>query len=66
MAVVRYFVSDVEKSVEFYTGLLDFTLSESWGAIAMLDHGDLRLWLAGPRTSAARPMPDGSQPKPGG
>jgi catechol 2,3-dioxygenase-like lactoylglutathione lyase family enzyme len=66
MAAVRYFVSDVERSVEFYAGLLGFTLSESWGAIAILEHDDLRLWLAGPKTSAARPMPDGAKPVPGG
>ena len=66
MAAVRYFVSDVERSVKFYTGLLGFTLSENWGAIAILDRDDLRLWLAGPGTSAARPMPDGAKPGPGG
>jgi catechol 2,3-dioxygenase-like lactoylglutathione lyase family enzyme len=28
--------------------------------------GRLRLLLAGPKSSAARPMPDGRQPEPGG
>lgn len=67
MASIRYMVSDVEKSVEFYTELLGFSLSENWGgAIAILDLDDLRLWLAGPKTSAAKPMPNGDKPEPGG
>jgi glyoxylase I family protein len=35
-------------------------------AFARIYKGDLTLWLAGPKSSAARPMPDGSQPEPGG
>jgi catechol 2,3-dioxygenase-like lactoylglutathione lyase family enzyme len=31
-----------------------------------MSHGDLVLWLSGPTSSAARPMPDGRQPEPGG
>ncbi len=34
--------------------------------MAILSHGDLRLWLAGPKASASRPMPDGAIPCPGG
>src|SRR5438034_9364536 len=30
------------------------------------DLNDLTLWLAGPQGSAARPMPDGRRPEPGG
>lgn len=67
MATVRYMVTDVEEATEFYTGLLDFDLVESFGpAIAIVERGDLRLWLAGPTSSARRPMPDGAQPAPGG
>ena len=41
--------------------------SSAYGpAIAILRRDDLVLWLAGPVSSAARPMPDGSQPAPGG
>ena len=35
-------------------------------AFAMVRRGDLSLWLAGPSSSAARPMPDGRAPEPGG
>ena len=35
-------------------------------AFARVRRGDLSLWLAGPTSSAARPMPDGRQPVPGG
>ena len=34
--------------------------------MAIMTRDDLTLWLAGPRASAARPMPDGSTPGPGG
>ena len=67
MATVRYIVRDVPAAVEFYTSLLGFSLQEEWGvAIAIVTRGDLSLWLAGPRASASRPMPDGRQPEPGG
>jgi hypothetical protein len=32
----------------------------------IVTRGDLDLWLAGPQTSAAKPMPDGRKPAPGG
>jgi catechol 2,3-dioxygenase-like lactoylglutathione lyase family enzyme len=35
-------------------------------AFASVRRGDLDLWLAGPASSAARPMPDGRVPQPGG
>jgi hypothetical protein len=35
-------------------------------AFAIVSFGDLTLWLSGPESSAARPMPDGRQPEPGG
>lgn len=67
MATVRYIVSDVEKSVAFYTQHLGFKLDKDFGpAIAIVERGDLKLWLAGPQASASRPMPDGRQPEPGG
>jgi catechol 2,3-dioxygenase-like lactoylglutathione lyase family enzyme len=67
MATVRYLVSDVDAAREFYTGQLGFELVEQMGpAIAMVRHKDLTLWLAGPVSSAARPMPDGRNPEPGG
>ncbi len=67
MAAFRYIVSDVDTAVAFYTTLLDFELEEQFGpAMAIVRRDDLALWLAGPLSSAARPMPDGSQPVPGG
>ena len=67
MATVRYLVGDVERSIDFYTRALGFKLVRKMGpAIAMVSKGDLTLWLAGPQSSAARPMPDGRRPDPGG
>ena len=67
MATVRYIVHDVEAAIGFYTGLLGFELKQKFGpAIAILAKDDLELRLAGPPSSAQRPMPDPSQPAPGG
>jgi len=67
MASVRYLVHDVDAAVAFYTGHLGFDLKQQFGpAMAILDRGDLTLWLAGPMASAAKPMPDGRKPEPGG
>jgi predicted enzyme related to lactoylglutathione lyase len=46
---------------------LGFTVAEQWGPyLTIVAREDLQLWLSGPQTSAARPMPDGRQPEPGG
>jgi len=67
MTSVRYLVNDVDESVQFYTDALGFQVKEQHGpAIAILTRGDLTLWVAGPKASAARPMPDGRRPEPGG
>ena len=67
MATVRYLVNDVDASLKFYTEILEFKLEEKYGpAMAILQKDDLTLWLAGPPSSAARAMPDGSKPQPGG
>jgi len=64
---VRYMVTDVEASIAFYTGLLDFEVLTSFPpAFADVKRGNLRLLLAGPTSSAGRPMPDGETPGPGG
>ena len=64
---VRYMVDDVQKAVDFYTGHLGFTLRTSAApAFADVTRGKLRLLLAGPKSSAGRPMPDGRTPEPGG
>jgi catechol 2,3-dioxygenase-like lactoylglutathione lyase family enzyme len=67
MAVARYLVDDVDAAVAFYTDNLGFTLQQQMGpAFAIVSLDDLTLWLSGPKSSAARPMPDGRQPEPGG
>ena len=67
MAAVRYLVQDVPAAIAFYTEHLGFTLRQQFGpAMAILARDDLTLWLAGPMASAAKPMPDGRQPVPGG
>jgi catechol 2,3-dioxygenase-like lactoylglutathione lyase family enzyme len=67
MAVVRYLVGDVEAAIAFYVGHLGFTLEQQMGpAFAIVSRDDLSLWLSGPESSAARPMPDGRRPEPGG
>ncbi len=69
MIEVRYFVDDADAGAEFYLTHLGFSEEEAWvvgGPFRMVVRADLRLWLSGPGTSASRPMPDGSQPAPGG
>jgi catechol 2,3-dioxygenase-like lactoylglutathione lyase family enzyme len=67
MAAVRYLVRDVDQAVAFYTEGLGFALTQQFGpAMAILRRGELTLWLAGPLASAAKPMPDGRVPEPGG
>jgi catechol 2,3-dioxygenase-like lactoylglutathione lyase family enzyme len=67
MAVVRYLVDDVEAAVGLYTEHLGFSLERQMGpAFAIVARRDLKLWLSGPQSSAARPMPDGRRPEPGG
>jgi len=66
VATVRYLVADVDAAVAFYAAL-GFVLAERWGPpFAVMTHGDLTLWVSGPGTSAARTLPDGSEPRPGG
>lgn len=64
---VRYLVDDVQAAVDFYTTHLGFALRSSYPpAFADVTRGNLRLLLAGPTSSAGRPMPDGERPVPGG
>ena len=67
MASVRYLVTDVDRAVAFYVRRLGFTVEQQMGAaFARVSREDLTLWLSGPTSSAARPMPDARQPEPGG
>lgn len=64
---VRYLVDDVGAAADFYTAQLGFELVWRAGAaFAEIARGHLHLLLSGPASSAARPMPDGRQPEPGG
>ncbi len=64
---VRYMVSDVAQAIAFYTDVLGFeVLTSAAPAFADVQRGNLRLLLAGPASSAGRPMPDGETPGPGG
>ncbi len=64
---IRYLVDDVSESIDFYTRHLGFELGFDMSpAVAEVQRGSLRLLLSGPKSSAARPMPDGRRPEPGG
>lgn len=67
MASIRYLVKDVESSIKFYSESLGFELKQQFGpAMAIVAKDGLTLWLAGPQSSAAQPMPDGQKPEAGG
>jgi catechol 2,3-dioxygenase-like lactoylglutathione lyase family enzyme len=64
---VRYMVDDVDEAVGFYTEHFGFEPGhDASPAFAEVLKGNLRLLLAGPESSAGRPMPDGRMPEPGG
>ena len=64
---VRYMVDDVATAVDFYTRHFGFTLrTNAPPAFADVTKGNLRLLLAGPSSSAGRPMADGERPHSGG
>ncbi len=66
---VRYIVEDVSDAVAFYTDRLGFRLDGQAGPyFAALSRGGVQLLLSpthGPG-GASQPMPDGTQPAPGG
>jgi catechol 2,3-dioxygenase-like lactoylglutathione lyase family enzyme len=64
---VRYMVDDIDQAIDFYTRHFGFKLGHNASpAFAEAIRGRLRLLLAGPKSSAGRPMPDGRKPEPGG
>lgn len=67
-ATLRYFVTDLDASVDFYCGLLDFEEELRPSPVfAMLYRGDLRLLLSVPGgPGAVHTLPDGTVPRPGG
>lgn len=67
MAAIRYLVKEVDRSLAFYTEHLGFKVTHQAGPVfASVSGDDLTLWLSGPQSSGARPMPDGRRPEPGG
>jgi glyoxylase I family protein len=64
---VRYQIADVSRAVEFYTKRLGFTLDHQQGtAFAKVSCGSTALFLSGPGSSGARPLPDGRRQEAGG
>ena len=64
---VRYQVTDVARSVAFYTTHLGFTLAhQQLPAFASVSLGDAQILLSGPQASGSRPMPNGERQVPGG
>ena len=64
---VRYQVSDVARSVAFYTTHLGFRLDrQQLPAFASVSLGNDQILLSGPGASGSRPMPDGHKQEPGG
>ncbi len=67
MATGRYMVKGVSESCGFYVKHFGFEVEAQYGeGMAILNKDDLTLWLAGPPSSAGKPMPDGTKPAPGG
>jgi len=64
---VRYQVTDVQRSIAFYTKTLGFNLDmQNLPAFGQVSIGGLKLILSGPGASGSRPMPDGRQQAAGG
>lgn len=68
MVAVRYIVTDVDSSVDFYTKMLGFEVDKHVkSAFAALTLGNLRLYINKPGAGGAgHAMPDGVMPAPGG
>ncbi len=64
---VRYQVTDVQRSIAFYTEQLGFNLDlQKLPAFGQVSIGNLKLILSGPGASGSRPMLDGRKQEPGG
>ena len=63
----RILVHDKAAAVAWYRDHFGYEVEQEWGpAFAILRNGEDVLWISGPQTSAAQPMPDGAKPEPGG
>ena len=63
---VRYQVTDVDRSIEFYTKNLGFILDRKAGPVGLISNSGFQIWLSGPGASGSRDLPDGTAQKPGG
>jgi glyoxylase I family protein len=64
---VRYQVTDVSRSLAFYSQRLGFKVDQQHlPAFAQVSVSGLKLILSGPGASGSRPMPDGHKQEPGG
>lgn len=64
---IRYQVTDVARSVKFYTEHLGFKLEhQQLPAFASVSLGGVNVLLSGPGASGSRPMPNGQRQEPGG
>src|SRR6516225_3004964 len=64
---VRYQVTDVSRSIAFYTQKLGFKLDQQHlPAFGQVSVGNLKLILSGPGASGSRTMPDGRKQESGG
>jgi len=64
---VRYQVTDVSRSIAFYTHQLGFNLDmKNLPQFAQVSIDGLKLILSGPGASGSRSMPDGQRQEPGG
>jgi len=64
---VRYLVSDVSRSIGFYSEHLGFQVDhQQLPAFANVSLGNLHLLLSGPKASGSRPLPNGQLQRPGG
>jgi glyoxylase I family protein len=64
---IRYQVTDVSRSVAFYTQHLGFKAGHQQPpAFANISLGGTQILLSGPGASGSRPMPDGRRQEPGG
>jgi catechol 2,3-dioxygenase-like lactoylglutathione lyase family enzyme len=66
---VRYIVDGLDAAIDFYTGVLGFSVvMRPAPTFAMLSRGDLRLLLSVPseQGGGGQSMPDGTKPEPGG
>lgn len=64
---VRYIVTDVGRSIDFYTRRLGFDLEhQHLPQFATVALGPLKIHLSGPDASGSRQLPDGEEQEPGG